>query len=863
MSQSPAGATAAGLPSFLASIWDSDDPRAARAIPRIWGFSLLFAQLVALVWVVRAFRIEERAFLTMMGVATGGFFVHYWLPFRLKEPFWILTSLGGAALMLGVDTFLVLLFAGLVFYALLASGLSYRVKVVVMLALSVLLMAGRAIEVAGIPAAVWPVLGALFMFRMIVYLYDLRQAKQRPPLQEFLAYFYPLPNFYFLLFPVVDLQTQRRTYYQRDIHVVAQQGLLWMVRGVVQLMLYRLVYFLKPSFTPEGVTSFGTLAAAMIGTYLLYLRVSGQFHMIVGLMHLFGYDLPETHRKYLLSSSITDFWRRINIYWKDFMVKVVYFPVYFRYRKSGDMRARVIATVVVFVTTWALHSYQWFWLRGELLLTWTDTLFWAMLAALVVGNLVLEQRAARKDKTPGAAAAAGDGLVMQVRQGLKVAGTLDAHRRPVVVLAVADHRRLDHHGGVVEPVAVPGMFERLFDPAHRERQICVVMLAVLLALTLVPPAFFRYHPREDTALKKVFRTVQKRGLNRDAAAQQTAGYYEGLLDGAAGIAGVGGAGGRGWLDWEFWSGQRAARQNPERAQRQERPDYLRYALQPNLDVPDLDEKRRIVTNSHGMPDKEYTVAKPERAWRIGLIGDSVTQGIGTTFGNTYEARLERHLNETFTGGAHGLYEVLNFGVRGYQMTQFVDVGLHTVPRFDPDVYVVGLTVRSVYRSWADHLASLVRNRVDMKYQYLRQLVDEAEIAPNMTEALINARLAPYRLRVMKWALQELQAQARRDGVPLLVLLLPVADDTELQMEEFEGVRTVLAELSIPTLDLLDTFVELDDLDPVRVSSGDRHPNDDGHRMLFEALVRKLEGDEGLLAAFTGTSAPAVGSIPQR
>ena len=118
-------------------------------------------------------------------------------------------------------------------------------------------------------------------------------------------------------------------------------------------------------------------------------------------MHLFGYDLPETHRRYLLSSSLADFWRRINIYWKDFMVKVVYFPVYFRYRKSGDRRARVIATVWVFVLTWALHSYQWFWLRGEWLLSWTDALFWAVLGGAVVVNLLIEQKA-RSRTHPGA-----------------------------------------------------------------------------------------------------------------------------------------------------------------------------------------------------------------------------------------------------------------------------------------------------------------------------------------------------------------------------------------------------------------------------------------------------------------------------
>jgi alginate O-acetyltransferase complex protein AlgI len=401
----PVGATAA------------EDARAKHAVTHVPKFLFLLGQMALLLWAMRLFRIEERAFLVVAAMATGGFAVHYWLPFRYKEPWWILVSLAGGALLLGPALLTVLLFVGMLFYAVLSSRASYRAKVAGAVALGAALMAGRAVQPAGIPANLWPVIGALFMFRMAIYVYDLRAAKERPSAQEFLAYFYPLPNFYFLLFPVIDLQTQRRTYYQRDIHAIAQQGLLWMARGAAQLLLYRLVYFLKPSFDPEEVVSFGTLVAAMVGTYLLYLRVSGQFHMIVGLMHLFGYDLPETHRKYLLSSSINDFWRRINIYWKDFMVKMVYFPVYFRYRRSGDMRAKILATLSVFVVTWALHSYQWFWLRGEWLLSWTDTLFWAMLASLVLVNLILEQRrGARKTVTTGGAVLA--------RNALQVAGTL-------------------------------------------------------------------------------------------------------------------------------------------------------------------------------------------------------------------------------------------------------------------------------------------------------------------------------------------------------------------------------------------------------------------------------------------------------
>jgi D-alanyl-lipoteichoic acid acyltransferase DltB (MBOAT superfamily) len=283
------------------------------------------------------------------------------------------------------------------------------------LGLAGVLTYGRATLGFGVPETFWPVFGAIFMFRLMVYLYDLRHQKGGPRLREFIGYFYILPNYYFILFPVIDFQTMKKSYYQRDIHDIAQQGIAWMVRGTMQLLLYRVIYQVKgASYSPEAITSFTSLWTAMVLTYLLYLRVSGQFHIIIGLMHLFGYDLPETHRSYLLSRSLTDFWRRINIYWKDFMVKLVYFPVYFRLRRSGETRAQVVATGVVFTTTWLLHSYQWFWLRGEVLFTWPDFLFWAILGVLVTVNLLMERTKSRKAR-PGSAP--------WLQQSLQVAGT--------------------------------------------------------------------------------------------------------------------------------------------------------------------------------------------------------------------------------------------------------------------------------------------------------------------------------------------------------------------------------------------------------------------------------------------------------
>ena len=114
----------------------------------------------------------------------------------------------------------------------------------------------------------------------------------------------------------------------------------------------------------------------LVSNYLLYLHVSGQFHLACSVLHIFGFSLPETHNRYLVASSFTDYWRRINIYWKDFMVRVVFNPVAFRLKRRPQWLALSVATTAVFLTTWILHAYQSFWLRGTWAFSWHDTLFW-------------------------------------------------------------------------------------------------------------------------------------------------------------------------------------------------------------------------------------------------------------------------------------------------------------------------------------------------------------------------------------------------------------------------------------------------------------------------------------------------------
>ena len=357
---------------------------------RLLGFLVLWGQLAALLVLMHLYRIEAPLFERLALICVVGGAVHYWLPARLRYPFAVFYGVLGYVVLLGPVVAGLVMAAGLIFYGLVRSPVPWWVRVGGIVLVGAAFTVGRTTGAPGIPSAFWPILGSLFMFRLIVYLYDVRYAKSPPRLLDFLGYFLLLPNCYFLLFPVVDHATFLVCRDRRPLDDVVQTGIRWILRGVVQLVLYRFIDAYRPD--PALATSVGSVVAYMIMTYLLYLRLSGQFHIAIGLLHLFGYDLPETHRKYLLASSVADFWRRINIYWKDFIVKLFYLPVFFRLRRTGELRAAAIATVVAFFATWVLHSWQWYWLLGTPLLTWPDTLFWAILGGMMVFATVQETR---------------------------------------------------------------------------------------------------------------------------------------------------------------------------------------------------------------------------------------------------------------------------------------------------------------------------------------------------------------------------------------------------------------------------------------------------------------------------------------
>ncbi|MDR3620928.1 MAG: hypothetical protein P4L85_16370 [Paludisphaera borealis] len=382
----PSPATESGRPRGLYA----GEPENCRR--RLVPFLRNLAYLGLIFAVCRRYQTEGRAFQCLLILATAALPIHYLAPFRWKKPIFLAASIAGLGWVFGPDVLAVVMVLSAVLIGICRLPVSWNLRAGLLAALTVFLSCGRPEPLFRmVPSTVWPVLGSMFMFRMIIYMYELKHAKKPEKLIDEIGYFFLLPNFCFMLFPVVDYRTMQRGYFADDVHAIQRRGLEMMFRGVVQLILYRLIdqELLISASQVHGPLS---LLSFLTFNYLVYLQVSGQFHVACGMLHLFGYQLPDTHHRYLLATGFTDYWRRINIYWKDFMVRLVFNPVVFRLKKWPQPAALAAATTVVFVATWFLHAYQSFWLRGTWGFSIPDAVFWTVLGVLVLVNVQLDAR---------------------------------------------------------------------------------------------------------------------------------------------------------------------------------------------------------------------------------------------------------------------------------------------------------------------------------------------------------------------------------------------------------------------------------------------------------------------------------------
>jgi len=821
-----------------------------RAFARVSAVAVQVALLVA---VVHRFHLESRGFLHLLLLTLAGFPLHAALPPRYRPPFFLLLSLAGVALVVGPGNAAVVVAVGVLLVGLCHLPIPWRGRYALLLAAGAVLACGRvgAVEL-GVPAAVWPILASMFMFRLVVYLYDLRYSRLRTTPAWSLSYFFLLPNVCFPLFPVVDFKKFLKGRERREPgeeHRVYQRGARWMLRGVFQLILYRYVYQ-RWTLDPAAVSSAVELLRFIVTSFLLYLRVSGQFHLVVGILLLFGFDLPETHHRYFLASSFTDFWRRINIYWRDFLAKVFFFPIHDRLRRRGvgdrnPRKALLLATAAVFLATWLLHAYQWFWLTGSWLFAWNDTLFWLILGALVMADVGASHFVRGGASHFVGGTEKGASHFVRVARGMRIAATF-------TVIAVlwsmwsSDSLGQWLHLWTVAPALAPALvaavvalyagapavarlgrrdaarprtLPAVHTPFWRTGAVTAAGAAGLLALAT--PAV---HARLGSGVAELAAAVTEPGLSARDARVLERGYYERLLA----------VGQRNPELRELYTRRPAHWRRIEETELwRTREDFLLGELAPGAEM--RFKGAELTVNRWGMRDRFYPLEKPPGTLRMALLGSSHAMGSGVADDEVFEARYEARWNAS----ERRPLELLSFAVAGHAVPQDLYTLEHEALAFDPDVVLVAGHTHDVAKI-ERYLARVLRRRIEVPWSGLTAIVERAGARPGDAEAVNERLLRRHRWELLEWCYRRMAERIEAAGAAPVWLFLPLLEgDRE---GDVARMFQVAADAGFHPVDLRPAYAGHPTAD-LRLAPWDLHPNPRAHRLLAEELWRALGPEE--------------------
>ncbi|MBK6913364.1 MAG: hypothetical protein IPH11_06785 [Ignavibacteriales bacterium] len=305
---------------------------------------LLFIELSLLLFVISKFKVEEEHGIILALVPIGiGFLIHSILPLQYKLPFFLLLSFITYGIVIGALNAFIIFLLGSLFILIANLRLNYWLKVsIIFLGFALLLLVRTGVIQTEWGASIVPIFGSIFMFRMVLYLYEMKQRPIEANIWQHLSYFFLLPNVLFPLFPIVDYKTYLRTYYDSSADNIYQKGIQWMVRGVIQLLLFKFVYY----YITQTIATVITLLIVFFITWMLHsyqwlwiqgifpiTLVDGLFWGIFGILIVINSVIQEKKKKkkslgkkvwtfsdaLKLSAQITGMFIFMNILWSLWM----------------------------------------------------------------------------------------------------------------------------------------------------------------------------------------------------------------------------------------------------------------------------------------------------------------------------------------------------------------------------------------------------------------------------------------------------------------------------------------------------------------------------------------------------------------
>ncbi len=293
---------------------------------------------------------------------------------------------------------------------------------------------------------------------------------------------------------------------------------------------------------------------------------------------------------------------------------------------------------------------------------------------------------------------------------------------------------------------------------------------------------------------------------------------------------------------------------------------LKYRFRPGTTPEEISEPgdhRGFRINSAGFRDVEHSLGKPDGCFRIVVLGDSITAGVGVEdLEAVFPRRLERLLNDR---GGDVSYEVINLGVGGYHTLQEVETLLVTGLRYRPDHVVIAFCVNDVAWDADGQVLEDLRRQLPPGQQsvllngwrstgWINSLVSKSRLCffayhrfsslePFLDLEWQRESRSGYVGTPVRLGLKRLESLAAAGGFGCHLFLVP-AFDRDFEAYAHADLHTRVREQAkghrgVTVVDLVDGFAD-HAIEAADLSHDGLHPNRKGHEILAGLVHRHLE-----------------------
>lgn len=803
---------------------------------------MLVLQLALLCVFTGIYKIQDKQGLpVLLYITFPAFLLHAFLPVKWRPVLLTLIFWGVCLWSLGWVTGGFILFVSLLLFvcAELPVKLIFRIILILGITAGMIVLRNQWFFAPRAIIAV-PYIAALFMFRMVSYLYYKKRNIETIPLFRRLNYFFLLPNLVFLLFPIIDYRNYVETYYARPAVEIYRKGIFRITMGVVLLILHRVVYYYW-AIPPANVRDLTSLIAYNFISYFLIIQIVGMFQICVGWVTLFGYDLNAIFENFFFAKGFSDLWRKINHYWRDFILKTFYFPIFFRLRKKmGQYQVMVVAGLTSFFFSWMMHSQQLYWISGDFSFTPNDAIYWMTMGVFITADGIYQYR--NTGKNPSNKRSVFASILIG---GLRITGIFlfasllwtlwnaDSISSWAFLMKQAGNGGtkaiFSALGMLVVMIFIAGAYLYFFkttSPAKRKRneEILFPAFANCAFIGLLLFQLIATKLPVDSKAAIIADEIHEAKVNDADREIVDLGYYDQMVE-------TGGISRTGWqfrllgdLEWGAASGAT-----------HRTGDVMLRVFNPNAKV--LHHGYHLYINHMGLRDKEYTDAKPPGTMRWAFCGGSYVLGPGVEKEFTFEAMIEEELNDSLQKSGAGKLEILNFSNGGYLLPQTVELCRTKIFQYNPD-YVFYFAHPGELEYTPKNISRLIAFGADLSgFPEFQKVIDEAGLKQSQSKIEMMRRMEPYQEKLMRWGYKEITDMCRAHNAQPVWVFFPTTTDGDTHAE-FQKLSKIAEEYGFIVLDLSDVYAG-HKTSSIQNSESDSHPNKVGHKLIAEKMKAEI------------------------